>query len=427
MNPSKHLALVYIMPVGLFFLLCFGCGPSEENPQVIEDRIMAHVNALASPKMEGRETGTNGEKMAATWLDSAFRSLDLVVKGDVDAIQTFQYKPHPPMQMHGMGDTATLGMALVQEIEGLNVLYATNAKPTSEWGVLAAHYDHLGYGTEGSLFRGDPSLHYGADDNASGVAAMLEMAYRFKDNSSENPILWAGFSGEEKGLWGSNHFCKNSTIGLDSIKYMINLDMVGRMRGDTLAVYGTGTSPEWMALLEACNTDSLTLIPSASGVGPSDHTSFYLKDIPVLHFFTGQHPDYHKPSDTPEKINVLGIRKVVDFVERIMRALDQKSDWPFTATIDQDKDSTPSFKVTLGVIPDYLFDGQGMRIDGISEGRPASNANMKRGDVVVSIDTVMVTDMMTYMQALSMFDVGQTSTVVVKRGDKNVAVDVTWD
>ena len=319
---------------------------------------MSHVNALASPLMEGRETGTNGEKMAAAWLDSTFRSLDLVSKGDVDAIQTFHYKPHPPMQMHGMGDTATLGMALVQEIEGFNVLYASNSAPTSEWGVLAAHYDHLGYGAEGSLFRGDPSLHFGADDNASGVAAMLEVAKRFTRNSPTNPILWAGFSGEEKGLWGSNHFCKNATVGLDSIKYMINLDMVGRMRGDTLAVYGTGTSPEWMELLEACNSDSLTLIPSESGVGPSDHTSFYLEDIPVLHFFTGQHPDYHKPSDTADKINAEGIRKVVDFVERIMRALDQKSKWPFTPTVDQDKDSTPSFKVTLGVIPDYLFDGK---------------------------------------------------------------------
>ena len=388
---------------------------------------MSHVNALASPLMEGRETGTNGEKMAAAWLDSTFRSLDLVSKGDVDAIQTFHYKPHPPMQMHGMGDTATLGMALVQEIEGFNVLYASNSAPTSEWGVLAAHYDHLGYGAEGSLFRGDPSLHFGADDNASGVAAMLEVAKRFTRNSPTNPILWAGFSGEEKGLWGSNHFCKNATVGLDSIKYMINLDMVGRMRGDTLAVYGTGTSPEWMELLEACNSDSLTLIPSVSGVGPSDHTSFYLEDIPVLHFFTGQHPDYHKPSDTSDKINAEGIRKVVDFVERIMRSLDQKPKWPFTPTVDQDKDSTPSFKVTLGVIPDYLFDGQGMRIDGVSAGRPAANANLKRGDVVVSIDTVKVTDMMTYMQALSLFDAGQTSTVVVNRGDKNIAVDVTWD
>ncbi len=427
MNPSKHLALVYIMPVGLFFLLCCGCGSTNETPQVIENRIMSHVNALASPLMEGRETGTNGEKMAAAWLDSTFRSLDLVSKGDVDAIQTFHYKPHPPMQMHGMGDTATLGMALVQEIEGFNVLYASNSAPTSEWGVLAAHYDHLGYGAEGSLFRGDPSLHFGADDNASGVAAMLEVAKRFTRNSPTNPILWAGFSGEEKGLWGSNHFCKNATVGLDSIKYMINLDMVGRMRGDTLAVYGTGTSPEWMELLEACNSDSLTLIPSESGVGPSDHTSFYLEDIPVLHFFTGQHPDYHKPSDTSDKINAEGIRKVVDFVERIMRSLDQKPKWPFTPTVDQDKDSTPSFKVTLGVIPDYLFDGQGMRIDGVSAGRPAANANLKRGDVVVSIDTVKVTDMMTYMQALSLFDAGQTSTVVVNRGDKNIAVDVTWD
>ena len=418
---------VYTAIFGLFLLFGFGCAPSESADEVASKRLLAHVEALASPAMEGRETGTHGELLASAWLDSVFNSIDLVARGDSGSIQTFHYKPHPPMQMHGMGDSAVLGMALVQEIEGRNVLFSSNSEESSGWGVLAAHYDHLGYGGEGSLFRGEPRLHAGADDNASGVAAMVELARRFALDTPEYPVLWAGFSGEEKGLWGSNHFCKHPKIGLDSIKYMINLDMVGRMHGDTLAVYGTGTSPEWMNLLQACNEDSLILIPSESGVGPSDHTSFYLVDIPVLHFFTGQHPDYHKPSDTPEKINIEGIIKVVDFVERIMRALDQKSDWPFTPTVDQDKDSTPSFKVTLGVIPDYLFDGRGMRIDGVSEGRPAANSNLQRGDVVVSIDTVQVIDMMSYMQALSLFNAGETSTVVVQRGSDTVAVDVTWD
>ncbi len=415
--------------MGMAFTLMLGCHAGINREQEASNQILAHVEALASPTMEGRETGTAGELLAATWLDSVFTSMGLIALGEEGSNQKFQYKPHPPMQMHGKGDGAVLGMALVQEVEGRNVLFGSGSKrlKSSEWGVLAAHYDHLGYGGEGSLFRGEPRLHAGADDNASGVAAMIELARRFASTETKHPILWAGFSGEEKGLWGSNHFCKNPTIGLDSIKYMINLDMIGRMRGDTLAVYGTGTSPEWMSLLEECNEDSLVLIPSESGVGPSDHTSFYLVDIPVLHFFTGQHPDYHKPSDTPDKINVEGIVKVVDFVDRIMRVLDQKSNWPFTPTVDQDKDSTPSFKVTLGVIPDYLFDGVGMRIDGVSEGRPAANARIQRGDVVVSIDTVQVVDMMSYMQALSIFNAGETSTVVVQRAGKSVVVDVTWD
>jgi len=422
--------LTYLpIPTMLGLFLCFGlgCDSNAPNNEEASIRVSDHVNALASERMQGRETGTQGEILASLWLDSLFNSMDLVPRGEVGSLQKFTYKPHPPMQMHGMGNSASLGMALVQEVEGRNVLFASGDSETAQWGVLAAHYDHLGFGGEGSLFRGERQMHAGADDNASGVAAMIELARRFSERSPENEILWAGFSGEEKGLWGSNHFCKNAVIGLDSIKYMINLDMVGRMRGDTLAVYGVGTSPKWMELLESCNKDSLTLIPSESGVGPSDHTSFYLVDIPVLHFFTGQHPDYHKPSDTPEKINVDGILKVVDFVERIMRELDRKSEWAFTPTVDQDQDSTPSFKVTLGVIPDYLFDGIGMRIDGVSDGRPAANAKLRRGDVVLSIDTVKVVDMMSYMTALSLFAEGQTSRVVVKRGSDTVAVDVTWD
>jgi len=208
---------------------------------------------------------------------------------------------------------------------------------------------------------------------------------------------------------------------------MINFDMIGRLRGDTLAVYGTGTSPRWMELLDACNSDSLILVPSESGVGPSDHTSFYLEGIPALHFFTGQHPDYHKPSDTADKINEQGMLKIVNFVDRIVRKLNDEPEFLFTATKDQDEESTPRFNVTLGVIPDYLFSGEGMRIDGVSEGRPASNAGMKRGDIVIQIDTVEVIDMMSYMTALSQFEAGQTSAVTILRGGKAQTLPVNWD
>ncbi|MGY8942179.1 MAG: M28 family peptidase [Flavobacteriales bacterium] len=427
MNLQEHKNYIRI-PMGWGLLVFFfSCAVPENQNLLTELRIQSDVEALASPYMEGRETGSIGEIRAAAWLDSNFQAIGLIPNGMEGSFQTFTYKPHPPMQMHGSGDSMSLGMALVKEIEGRNVLYVSASTKSSQVGVLAAHYDHLGYGDENSLFRGEPTLHFGADDNASGVSGMLELSRRFASQPVSRPILWAAFSGEEKGLWGSNHFCKNPTVGLDSIAYMINLDMIGRLHGDTLAVYGTGTSPHWMSLLEKCNVDSLTLIPSESGVGPSDHTSFYLEGIPVLHFFTGQHPDYHKPSDTPDKINAEGIRKVVDFVERVMRELDNKDEWEFTATQDQDKQNTPSFKVTLGVIPDYLFDGMGMRIDGVSEGRPAALAGLQRGDVVVKIDTVKVTDMMTYMIALSLFESGQVSRVEVLRDDLLSDFMVTWD
>ena len=388
--------------------------------------LASHVEALSSDAMEGRETGKSGEARASAWIDSVFASQGLQAFGEKGSFQSFQYKPHPPMQMHGNGHSASLGMALVQEINGNNVLFALPQK-NKRWGVIGAHYDHLGYGDENSLFRGEPEIHNGADDNASGVAGMLSLSQRLKESNGDKSMLFAAFSGEEKGLWGSNQFCKSPTIPLDSVDYMINFDMIGRLRGDTLAVYGTGTSPRWMQLLEECNEEGFVFVPSESGVGPSDHTSFYLENIPVLHFFTGQHPDYHKPSDTVEKINYNGILRIVNFVERLIRRLDQEDEWIFTATKDQDEDSTPSFKVTLGVIPDYLYAGNGMRIDGVSNDRPAAIAGLIRGDVVVQIDTVIVSDMMSYMTALSMFEPGIESVVTIERNGQREQRTVIWD
>ena len=420
---KEFVRIPLVIGIASFFLI--GCQRAAKNSSAQSMR--ASVEALTDTSMQGRETGTIGESRASKWIADQFDEIGLSPKGQDGAFQSFSYKPHPPMQVHGHGDSTTMGMALVNEIIGNNVLYAHSSKKSQFWGVIGAHYDHLGYGDENSLFRGEPKIHSGADDNASGVAGMLELARRFSESSSGHSMLYAAFSGEEKGLWGSNHFCKSPTVSLDSIRYMINFDMIGRLRGDTLAVYGTGTSPKWMELLNECNSDSLILVPSESGVGPSDHTSFYLEGIPALHFFTGQHPDYHKPSDTADKINEKGMLKIVNFVDRIIRRLNDEPEFLFTATKDQDEDSTPRFKVTLGVIPDYLYAGQGMRIDGVSDGRPASNSGMKRGDIVIQIDTIEVVDMMSYMTALSLYESGQTSNVTVMRANEPFTLQVNWD
>jgi len=424
-----------LMVLGLTWVVLGGCGSSSPEAVVGRDVVLvaselrADVETLTSEAFGGRETGSEGERQAAEWLSASFAGFGLTPKGDSSAFQTFRYKPHPPMQMHG-DTTKHLGMALVKEIVGQNVLYHLNgANPTKSkpTGVVGAHYDHLGYGDENSLFRGEPTIHYGADDNASGVAVMLELAERFAKSPADDHLLFAGFSGEEKGLWGSNQFCETPTIPLESIRYMINMDMVGRLRGDTLAVYGTGTTPDWMKILESCNEEGFVLVPSESGVGPSDHTSFYLEDIPVLHFFTGQHRDYHRPTDTADKLNYEGMARIANFIERLMRKLDATAELPFTATADQDSESTPSFKVTLGVVPDYLYSGEGMRIDGLTEGRPASNAGMKRGDIVVQMDTLKIVDMMTYMQALGKYEEGQTASVDVLRDGETITLEVLWD
>ncbi len=400
--------------------------------------LRADVEALTADGFEGRETGQPGAYAAGEWVAGRMSALGLQAAGDSGFFQTFRYKPHPPMQVHGHGDTTvSMGMAVVSEVVGKNVLGATAnpADSASGWGVVGCHHDHLGWGDENSLWRGaaegDSAMHPGADDNASGVAMVLELAARHTVvPMTDAPLLMASFSGEEKGLWGSNHYTNEATVGLDNIDWMINFDMVGRLRGDTLAVYGNGTSPVWDEILESCNAADgagFELVLSESGVGPSDHTSFYLEDIPVLHFFTGQHEDYHKPTDTADKLNYEGMVRIADFATCIIRELGKQDSIPFTKTKDSSNDDTPRFKVTLGVVPDYLFSGTGMRIDGVSDDRPAALAGMKKGDIVVKMGEHEVGDMMGYMEGLAMFEEGQVTPVEVLRGGESLVLDVTWD
>ncbi|MDG2426060.1 MAG: M28 family peptidase [Flavobacteriales bacterium] len=412
--------------------------PHSEQEQIALLTMRGDVGTLTQPAMEGRETGTRGADMAGQWLSGRMIQSSLSAAGDSGYFQNFVYTPHPAVQVHGNVDEngqvqdKALGQALVLPIEGFNVLGASNASAGS-WGVIGAHYDHLGWGDENSLFRPEQDedslqIHPGADDNASGVAVMLELARRNKLSPlASHAVLFAGFSGEEKGLWGSNHFCDEPTLAMDSVRWMLNFDMVGRMHGDTLAVYGVGTSPVWPAMLDSCNTAGLHFVVTESGVGPSDHTSFYYEDVPVLHFFTGQHPDYHRPSDTAEKLNQEGMLAVADLAQCLVAELDNLVEVPFTATVDTTAEPNPDFKVTLGVMPDYMFSGSGMRIDGVNPGRPAKGAGMERGDVVVKMGDLEIVDMMSYMKGLSLFEPGQSTKVQVLRGGELLTLDVTWD
>ena len=408
----------------------------DQGDQASVAAMRADVEALTSEEFGGRETGQSGAYAAGEWVAGRMASFGWVEAGDSGFFQTFRYKPHPPIQLHG-DKIKTMGMAVVREVVGKNVLAATELPSDSAkgWGVIGCHHDHLGWGDENSLWSavadGDSAMHPGADDNASGVAIVLELASRHAVvPMTDAPLLLASFSGEEKGLWGSNHYTNEATVGLENIDWMINFDMVGHLRGDTLAVYGNGTSPVWDGILETCNGEEragFELVLSESGVGPSDHTSFYLEDIPVLHFFTGQHQDYHKPSDTADKLNYEGMVRIADFAVCIVRELGGQDSIPFTKTKDSSNDDMPRFKVTLGVVPDYLFSGTGMRIDGVSEDRPAANAGMKKGDIVVRMDDHEVNDMMGYMEGLAMFEEGQVTLVEVRRGEETIVLNVTWD
>ncbi len=405
---STSLRLIFTLEFcSLLFLSC----DQEISKREVLENLKTDVSYLASDELAGRETGTEGEENAADYLAERFKEVGLEPMGTDKFLQPFSVsKPSNPHE------EAEIGLE-ESGINGSNVIGFLDKKADKTI-VIGAHFDHLGMGESGSLHRGDAAIHNGADDNASGTAALIALAEIFKSKDLNSNLLFIGFSGEEQGLWGSNYFVKNPTIELASIRYMINMDMVGRLNQEkSLAISGVGTSPSFPVILDQINEDSLKLVTTESGVGPSDHTSFYLQDVAVLHFFTGQHEDYHKPTDDAEKINFEGIFSVVKYIERLVGELDREEEIAFTKTQDSSGDS-PRFTVSLGVVPDYLFDGEGMRIDGVSEDRPAQIAGLQKGDVVIQLGDSSVVDMMSYMRALSSFEKGDSTSIRYKREDE---------
>ncbi|OBX21557.1 MULTISPECIES: M28 family peptidase [Bizionia] len=400
----------------VLFISLLGCKKDYTH----ENRIKEDVTFLADDKLEGRETGTKGEQEAAAYIVKRFEEMGIQGKGTNNFYQTFTFKPKNDPH----GEVAYTENSKDSTITGTNVLGYIDNKAENTI-IIGAHYDHLGYGAQGSLHKGEKAIHNGADDNASGVAVMLDLAGKLKGINTANNYLFMAFSGEEMGLLGSNYFAKNPTIDSKAVSYMINMDMVGRLKQDsTLAVYGTGTSPIFKQVLKSHN-DKFKLIENESGVGPSDHTSFYLIDIPVLHFFTGQHEDYHKPGDDSEKLNYEGMETISNYIFDVITDLDDNGKLAFQKTKNESEE-TPRFKVGLGVVPDYLYDGEGMRIDGVSEDKPAQKAGLLKGDVVIKLGDSTVTNMMSYMRALSVFDTGDSTKVTVKRDGKPLEVDLNF-
>jgi C-terminal processing protease CtpA/Prc len=206
------------------------------------------------------------------------------------------------------------------------------------------------------------------------------------------------------------------------------MDMVGRLKPEekTLIINGIGTSDRWKGLLDSLKSPDLKLKESDSGIGPSDHTSFYLQNIPVLHFFSGSHADYHKPGDDVEKINYDGEIMIIRMIENLLVKLDNSPKLNFQQTRSDSSEEIPRFKVTLGIVPDYAFEGEGVRIDGVSDGKPASKAGLLPGDIVIQLGENKVVDMMSYMKALGKFSKGETTKVKVKRGKEVIEKDITF-
>lgn len=347
-----------------------------------------------------------------------FKSVPIYFLGKAAAVDSAQFVN---AKISMAVDTASI------KLEGHNVIGYINHK-APQTVVIGAHFDHLGYNElGGSTYRKQqnekPQIHNGADDNASGTAALIELAELLQKSPYRNHnYLFIAFSGEEQGLLGSHYFVDHPTIPLTQMDYMINMDMVGRL--DTLkksfSISGTGTSPRWDSILPSISIDDLKVKYDPSGTGASDHTSFYNVGVPVLHFFTGSHADYHKPSDDWELINLPGTLQIIKYIYTLVGKLDKQPKLAFTKT----KESTAAkstFKVTLGIMPDYLFEGKGVKVDGTTEGKPAAIAGVKRGDIIIKLDQYTINSMDDYMATLGKLEKGlQTKVILIREGNEMV-------
>ena len=363
----------------------------------------------------------------------------------------------------GTGDTSAKASFTVDLVKKTTPAYnvngilpGTDPKLRKEAIVIGAHYDHLGRGGPGSLTPNSSELHHGADDNASGVAAMLELARQFsRERKNKRTIIFMAFSGEEEGLLGSKYYVNNPIFPLENTVAMINLDMVGRLNENKLTIGGMGTASEWKTIIESGNrrkddsagpkiisapivkasqntdtppgipkqvgsvyTNTFNLQLNEDGFGPSDHSSFYSKKIPVLFLFTGTHADYHKPSDSSEKINYNGEMSIVEFVRAVARSIDQNPVRP-TYTVAKTAPTGPgraNFNVSLGTIPGYADSTDGLVIDGVRDNSPAAKAGLQAGDKIVKLAGKDVRNISDYMYVLGEMKAGEEYEVEVKRG-----------
>lgn len=435
----------------------------------LETNLRKHVTYLASDKLEGRRTGEKGATYAAGYIANQFAKLRLkpgakTANGKSNYLQPFSYTPVRDPHSTPADPTAPTAKPAPEARSAYNVIGILDGRDRvlkNEAIVIGAHYDHLGRGGQGSLAANSTDIHHGADDNASGTAAIIELARQFaKDKKNKRTIIFIAFSGEEDGLFGSKYYVNNPVFPLDKTIAMINLDMVGRLKDDKMTIGGIGTASEWKALVESKNlavakapalvagngtgiegikSQSPTFTPTfigkssapfvlqlnEDGFGPSDHSSFYGKKVPVLFFFTGTHLDYHKPSDTADKINYLGLQRIVAYVAAIAKAVDENPQRPtYAVAKSANTGGRTGFSISLGTIPTYADSTDGMVLDGVRDNSPASRAGLKAGDKMIKLAGKEVKNVYDYTAILGEMKPDVEYEVVVIRGGETLTLKI---
>ena len=394
---------------------------SAEARELLND-----VKFLASDALQGRKIGTPGADTAAAYLARRFAAAGLQ-PGSGGWYQRFTVDPSAPAAQHsGIGGAA-----------GENVIGILPGRDTglqNQVVVVGAHYDHLGLGGFGSLAPDSTGkVHNGADDNASGSAALIAIAKHLAAHPPARTVVFIAFSGEEEGLLGSEWYVRHPLYPLDHTEAMLNLDMVGRLRDSKLIIYGTATAKEWQPLLDSLNaTAHFDLHAQGDGYGPSDQSSFYAAGLPVLHFFTDLHADYHRPSDDWQKINADGLAKVSDLVAAVAQTIANRRDGltfvnlpPPAASADDKPAVTSGYGAYLGTVPDMSENPGGVALTGVRGGSPAEKAGIKAGDVIVKMDGKDVKDLMAMTEVLRAHKAGDTIEIVVKRNGADVVTHAT--
>jgi hypothetical protein len=431
MRPTARFALLATVSLAA---ACHGAGGVSTAAGPDSTSIHRDITWLADDARAGRATGSPGLDSTAAYVQRRFEALSLapIVPQDSTCRAAcavgfqMRYTARPIAARHTDAPPPMLAATNV-----VGVLKGSDPALANEYVIVGAHMDHLG--TSGD-FALDPeaktAIRHGADDNASGTAAVLELARLFKQHPAKRSIIFTTFSGEELGLLGSAYWADHSPVPLAQVRAMVNFDMVGRMHDDKLIVYGVATATELPGLVDAANTaPKLSISAVGDGFGPSDHSSFYAKNLPVLHLFTDLHDDYHRATDVASKINAGGEARVVAFAERTIRSIaDRDGALTFVrapAPVARGGSSREGSNTYLGSIPDMAAGSTpGLRLSGVRAGSPADKGGLKTGDVIVELAGTPVKDLYSYTDALYAHKPGEKIVIVVMRDGARVPCTV---